>query len=72
MCNSSALLNRNCENPFEIACGDGIFALLNHVLTVRAACARTWAELLQKCNNLSGEEWIASLRIRIFHILLLQ
>ena len=23
------------------------FALLNHVLTVRAACAQTWTELLQ-------------------------
>ena len=42
---SSSMLNRNCKNPFENASGDGIFALLNHVLTVCAACARTWAEL---------------------------
>ncbi len=45
---SPALLNRNCENPFEIAFGDGIFALLNHVLTVCAAYAQTWAELFTK------------------------
>ena len=46
-CYSSALLNRHCKNPFEIAFADGIFALLNHVLTVCAACAQTWAELLR-------------------------
>ena len=28
VCYSSALLNRSCKNPFEIACCDGIFALL--------------------------------------------
>ncbi|HIS30942.1 MAG TPA: hypothetical protein IAB44_05245 [Candidatus Limivivens intestinipullorum] len=32
----SDLLNRNRENPFEIACGDEIFVLLSHVLTVCA------------------------------------
>ena len=46
-CYGSALLNRNCKNPFEIAFGDGIFALLNHFLTVCAACAQTWDELLR-------------------------
>ena len=39
------MLNRNRGNPFEIAFGEGIFALLNHVLTVCAAYAQTWAEL---------------------------
>ncbi|MBS6707240.1 MAG: hypothetical protein KH281_12625, partial [Lachnospiraceae bacterium] len=29
------------------------FALLNHVLTVCAACAQTWAELLQKFTRFS-------------------
>ena len=47
-CNSSALLNHYMQNPLKIAFGDGILHFLNHVLSVCAACAQTWAELLQE------------------------
>ena len=53
-CYGSALLNRNCKNPFEIAFGDGIFALLNHFLTASAVNAQSWLYFLQlACTSLN-------------------
>ena len=40
MCIRDSSVTSNCINPFKIACGNGIYALLNHFLTYCAVKAQ--------------------------------